>query len=288
MNKPTSASLFHYTKQANGLFGIIERGFRFSYCFEEFDETIARFIYRPAVEIARPIGSCEEKYGIAIPMICFCDIPISRADSHRTKYGDYCIGINKNVVRAQMPNINPVLYQSSKWIMNALKTLVESIPRQEQIDDYFKQTKSITKGKNVVDGASEIIKARCFGILPQLYLDAIPAVKLLLSLVKTDISKYDEREWRVFWEENIDIVFDLTEELFNQKRSEYNMKICDRYATFDSNIINHIIVPTENCVQCIIDKIKNSATILGKTATNDEKELLITKITTFERIDSDF
>ena len=92
----------------------------------------------------------------------------------------------------------------------------------------------------------------------------------------------------MFWEENIDIVFDLTEELFNQRRSEYNMKICDRYATFDSNIINHIIVPTENCVRCIIDKIKNSATILGKTATNDEKELLITKITTFERIDSDF
>lgn len=286
--KSSSASLFHYTKQANGLLGIIERGFRYSYCFEQFDETIARFISRPAVEMAKLLGSCDEKYGIAIPMICFCDIPISRADSHRDNYGDYCIGINKDVVRSQMPNINPVLYQSSSWIMHALKTLVESIPCQEQIDDYFKQAKSITQGKNTVDNASEIIKARRSGILPRLNFDAIPAVKMLLSLVKTDISKYDEREWRVFWEENIDIVFDLTEELFNQRRSEYNMKICDRYATFDSNIINHIIVPTENCVQCIIDKIKNSATILGKTATNDEKELLITKITTFERIDSDF
>lgn len=288
MSKPSSASLFHYTKQANGLFGIIEHGFRYSYCFEQFDETVARFINRPVVQMARPISSCEQKYGIAIPMICFCDIPISRADSHRTNYGDYCIGINKEVVRSQMPNINPVLYQSSSWIMHALKTLVESIPRQEQIDDYFKQTKSITQGKNTVDGASEIIKAQSSGILPRLNFDAIPAIKLLLSLVKTDISKYDEREWRVFWEENIDIVFGLTEELFNQKKSDYNKKICDRYATFDSNIISHIIVPTENCVWCVIDKIKSSSTILGKTATNDEKELLITKITTFERIENDF
>lgn len=189
---------------------------------------------------------------------------------------------------AQMPNINPVLYQSSSWIMNALETLVESIPRQEQIEDYFEQIKPITQGKNPIDGASEIIKAHQSGNLSQLNIDTIPAVKLLLSLVKTDINKYDEREWRIFWEENIDIEFGLTEDLFYQKRTEYNKRINDRYATFDSNIINHIIVPTESCVPCIIDKIKDSATILGKTATNDEKELLITKITTFERIENDF
>ena len=285
---PSSSSLFHYTKQANSLFGIIEHGFRYSYCFEVFDETVARFINRPAVEMAKLLGSCEEKYGIAIPMICFCDIPISRADSHRANYGDFCIGLNKEIVRAQLPNINPVLYQSSSWIMNSLKTLVESIPRQEQIDDYFKQVEPLTQGKNTIDGASEIIKAHRLGRLPQLNFDAIPAVKLLLSLVKTNISKYDEREWRVFWEENIDIKFGLTEELFNQKRTEYNNQICNRYATFDSNIINHIIVPTESCGPCTIDKIKRSPTILGKAATDDDKEILITKITTFERIDNDF
>lgn len=107
-------------------------------------------------------------------------------------------------------------------------------------------------------------------------------------MVKTDISKYDEREWRIFWDEDIDIKFGLTEELFNQKRTEYNNQICNRYATFDSNIINHIIVPTECCVPCTIDNIKKSATILGKAATDDDKEILITKITTFERIENDY
>ena len=240
--KSSSASLFHYTKKANGLFGIIEHGFRYSYCFEVFDETISRFIYRPAVEMAKLLCSYEEKYGIAIPMICFCDIPISRADGHRANYGDFCIGLNKEMVRAQLPNINPVLYQSSSWIMHTLKTLVESIPRQEQIDDYLKQIKPLTQGKTAVDGASEIIMAHRSGNLPRLNIDAIPAVKLLLSLVKTDIS----------------------------------------------NIINHIIVPTESCIPCTIDKIKRSSTILGKVATDDDKEMLITKITTFERIDNDF
>lgn len=286
--KSSSASLFHYTKKANGLFGIIEHGFRYSYCFEVFDETISRFIYRPAVEMAKLLCSYEEKYGIAIPMICFCDIPISRADGHRANYGDFCIGLNKEMVRVQLPNINPVLYQSSSWIMHTLKTLVESIPRQEQIDDYLKQIKPLTQGKTAVDGASEIIMAHRSGNLPRLNIDAIPAVKLLLSLVKTDISKYDEREWRIFWEENIDIEFGLTEEIFNQKRDEFNNRISNQYATFDSNIINHIIVPTESCIPCTIDKIKRSSTILGKVATDDDKELLITKITTFERIDNDF
>lgn len=286
--RPSSSSLFHYTKQASGLFGIIENGFRYSYCFEAFDETIAQFINRHAFEMAKPIGSCKEKYGIAIPMICFCDIPLSRANSHRSNYGNFCIGLNKEKVKAQLPNINPVLYQSSNWISHALKTLVESLPQQEQIDDYFNQIKPITQGKNAVGGASEINKAHRSGSLPQLNLDAIPAVKLLLSLVKTDISKYDEREWRIFWDENINIEFGLTEELFNQKRNEYNKKKINQYATFDCNIINHIIAPTECCVQCIIEKIKKSDTILGKMATDDDKEILITKIMTFERIENDF
>lgn len=222
--RPSSSSLFHYTKQASGLFGIIENGFRYSYCFEAFDETIAQFINRHEFEMAKPIGSCKEKYGIAIPMICFCDIPLSRANSHRSNYGNFCIGLNKEKIKAQLPNINPVLYQSSNWITHALKTLVESLPQQEQIDDYFNQIKPITQGKNAVGGASEINKAHRSSSLPQLNLDAIPAVKLLLSLVKTDISKYDEREWRIFWDENINIEFGLTEELFNQKRNEYNKK----------------------------------------------------------------
>lgn len=285
---PSSSSLFHYTKKTNGLIGIIEKGFRYSYCFEEFDETVARFINRPAVEKARILNPCEEKYGIAIPMICFCDIPLSRADSHRSNYGDFCIGLNKEKVRVQLSNINPVLYQSSNWIMHTLETLVESLPCQEQQEDYFKQVESITQGRNAVNGASEIVKAQRSGRLSLLNFDAISAVKLLLSLVKTDISKYDEREWRVFWDENIDIEFGLTEELFNQKRVEFNKRISNQYATFDIGIINHIIVPTEHCVPCIIDKIKKSETILGKTATDDDKEMLITKIMTFERIENDF
>ena len=280
--------MFHYTKNGSSLLGIIEHGFRFGYCFEELDETIARFIYRPSVEMAKILGSCEEKYGIAIPMICFCDIPISRADGHRANYGDFCIGLNKEMVRTQLPNINPVLYQSSSWIMHTYKTLVESIPRQEQIDDYFKQIELLTQGKTAADEASEIIKAHLSGNLPRLEIEAIPAVKLLLSLVKTDISKYDEREWRIFWEENIDIKFGLTEELYNQKRTEYNNQIKNQYATFVSNIVNHIIVPTESYVPCVIDKIKNSTTILGKAATEGDKEMLITRITTFERIENDF
>ena len=257
--KSSSASLFHYTKKANGLFGIIEHGFRYSYCFEVFDETISRFIYRPAVEMAKLLCSYEEKYGIAIPMICFCDIPISRADGHRANYGDFCSGLHRR--DGHDTRLRPHSQPHVRCVLPAAG-----------------------HRRYLFSGGM----AHRSGNLPRLNIDAIPAVKLLLSLVKTDISKYDEREWRIFWEENIDIEFGLTEEIFNQKRDEFNNRISNQYATFDSNIINHIIVPTESCIPCTIDKIKRSSTILGKVATDDDKEMLITKITTFERIDNDF
>lgn len=47
----------------------------------------------------------------AIPMVCFCDIPLSQIQQHVERYGKYAIGVTKDF--AKRNNITPVLYLDS-------------------------------------------------------------------------------------------------------------------------------------------------------------------------------
>ena len=47
----------------------------------------------------------------AIPMVCFCDIPLSQIQKHVEQYGKYGIGVTKAF--AKKNNITPVLYMDS-------------------------------------------------------------------------------------------------------------------------------------------------------------------------------
>ncbi len=71
-----SNSFFHYTTQ-EGLLGILQEGFKATYCKEQFKN-----------------GEGEIKY-IGIPMISFCDIPLSLLSE--VVYGDrgYAIGMKR-------------------------------------------------------------------------------------------------------------------------------------------------------------------------------------------------
>ncbi len=44
----------------------------------------------------------------AIPMVCFCDLPLSQIRKHTKTYGEYALGLSKEwAIKKQ---INPVLY----------------------------------------------------------------------------------------------------------------------------------------------------------------------------------
>jgi hypothetical protein len=59
----SAQTLFHFTKSAEALIGILREEFKPRYCLE--DQTVMR----------HPDG--PNMLELAIPMVCFCDIPLS-------------------------------------------------------------------------------------------------------------------------------------------------------------------------------------------------------------------
>ena len=103
-------TLFHFTKKLTNLQSILQNGLRFSYCFEEFGD-----------------GN-----GIALPMVCFCDIPLLRTPQHRKRYGNYMIGLTKDFFRQDTTfKLNPVMYRYSSLVkydgVDFFKTQVEMV-----------------------------------------------------------------------------------------------------------------------------------------------------------------
>ena len=77
---PKSNTLFHFTKNAKSLKGILKNGFLPRYCREDIK-------YLKNAEASK---DC-----LGYPMVCFCDIPLSRISEHTKFYGSYGLGMTK-------------------------------------------------------------------------------------------------------------------------------------------------------------------------------------------------
>jgi len=89
-------SLLHFTRTKTNLVSILENGFYPRYCLEDFSETGVDFRHE----------SKDKKF--AIPMVCFCDIPLSKIEEHTKFYGEYGIGLKK--AWGKQNKLNPLLY----------------------------------------------------------------------------------------------------------------------------------------------------------------------------------
>ena len=70
--KPKSHTLFHFTKSRDTLKLVLKNGFWPRYCLEDIQW----------------IGEDRFPY-ISIPIVCFCDIPLSRIQEHVGCYGEF-------------------------------------------------------------------------------------------------------------------------------------------------------------------------------------------------------
>lgn len=261
MKNSHSSSLFHFTRNFNSLVSIIQEGFRFSYSGEQ--------ITRASISGVPP----TDNIFVALPMISFCDIPIELCEEHRSKYGDYAIGINKNqLIKHTGGLLSPVHYTlTDNPIRGAYahhKAYIEHLKRKNEILAARPPQDVHIKGHNGIvytqahifdtkkDGI-EILSAIFFSWKEQEYASfSLGFTKnYFCSHNGNEFCAYDECEWRIIIPEDrelngIAVPWFWSEEKYKEwKQSQqntfldwdYQLKLPDEYIT-------DIIVPSqEDC-----------------------------------------
>lgn len=142
--KPKSHTLFHFTKSADTLKLMLKGGFWPRYCLEDIHWLV------------------NEKFPyIAYPMVCFCDIPLSRIQEHVGFYGEFGLGLTKEW--AESNGLNPVSYVSSGNNMTASLIELNDHANKHESDEDKEATKKTMRyiyahskplnGSMVVDGS---------------------------------------------------------------------------------------------------------------------------------------
>lgn len=290
LNNINASSLFHFTGQFDILQKIIRNGIRFSYAFED----LSYDVVNPVAPYLDDLGKSFERLGVAIPMISFCDIPIVRASNHIDRYGEYMIGLDKSMI-IDMYNdiINPVIYMESNNLYLAFRDLA-SIPT-EMFEEILKKIMHISKEDE--DSRSKLINEE----MPK-YVNRIFNVRFMMGLTKPvsdsfdNYCYYDEREWRAFWPDNHSDErgwkWDVTREKHDKYKKEWNKELAnsnDGYMKFLPSTITHIVVKSESQISKTIDLLLHSKTIFGNANVEmDERLMLVSKITSMERISLDY
>lgn len=267
MNTVSADCLIHFTKKYTALKSIITNGLRYSYALEHF-QSYAPF---PKEYLENDEYNIE---GTAIPMICFCDIPLNLAQKHSNEYGHFFIAFDKQSLSLLLGNkLNPVYYINSDASYDVLEML-----KQRQCDQ------DISKVYDYMLAMSKPIKG-------------------------TDLSGrikdfYNEREWRTFyysddnqfcqWERNVRLKDGEEFRQFIQRKNKILYESNYAYLNLKSeDLVNYIVtyigIKDDSYRERIIKFIKDSKTIFGFRNISEATKLnLISKIISFERIKSDF
>lgn len=207
-------TLFHFTRNKENLMSILNSCFYPRYCLEDFYFTPGK----------------RTKW--AIPLVCFCDIPLSQIRNHTLKYGEYAIGLTKEW--AQMKGITPVLYtpKDSPLIKHSKESLYYLLNRGS----------ARKKGELTSPDLMEIAKYLSYLAF---YIKPYEGTVKINEKEQT-VKFYDEREWRYTIPENIIINNDgrmwITKKKFEDKVFVDNKnRVNEKYGlTFEPKYINYI------------------------------------------------
>ena len=244
---PISANtLFHFTRDIDTLFSIL------------------RSKFYPRLSLEQRIMS-KLDMRLAIPMVCFCDIPLSQITEHTLKYGEYAIGIKKDWAIKQ--GVSPILYvHDNSLILNTVLSEIKAI--SEEVLANPKGAASLRMRK---------------------FVDTVCMMKPYEGYdehIGKTIRYYDEREWRyVPTREKEDQFTYITEAVFHERsvREKINSENEKYGVEFNPDVINYLIVANDEDVLRLKHEIE---TIKGAYSYNSV-QLLMTRIISMERIRED-
>lgn len=287
-NNSHTSALFHYTKNQNILIGILKEGLKFSYCKEKFSEDLC----------------------LGIPMISFCDIPISNSFEHSSKYGQYAIALSKNrIMNEYRGALNPVNYFTSvSSVIAAFKLKDEAMCKKQELQNISKHSAGeevtlelegrVYKGKPLPhEQVQNALQLFVNSINYQYYsIQAIGFMKAYQSLREGKIQiNYDECEWRIVLPENAKIgnknlcKWFWSENDYDEWRINRKDKFIKEFPLlFSVEDIEYIIVPTKQLIPNFIKRLMKLDCICGEELTEKDKYILVSKVISLEQIKRDF
>lgn len=242
---PRSSTLFHFTKNVDVLKSVLLNGFWPRYCLEDI------------------AWQTLKKEFIAYPMVCFCDIPISRITEHVKFYGSFGLGLTKEW--GVKNNLNPVIYFSGS---NPLHQSIRHLTRLASTADDEKKKKAGLKEIRNILAYSKPVSGR-----------------MILRGEPVNKDFYQESEWR-FVPQHKKISDFLHETTYNNDKtlSNANKKTQENcMLKFSPVDVRYIFVPTDGDIPGVIDFLQ---TELGDVPIPDLR-VLMSRVTSLQSVTLD-
>lgn len=242
----SSSCLIHFTQDKESLLGILESNFKVYNCKES-------------------ISFSDKVSDFRIPMVSFCDIPLSQIKEHISKYGKYGIGLTKEWgIRKRL---NPVLYIAKKsFIAESYSTAFIHFIKDENPDNFSDEQKALI----------DVIR----------YIKNYEGTLTRKSQTTKNYRFSDEREWRYVPPVDEDCEMIVSESWYEvpENKKEMDARLNPLKLSFDPNDIKYIIIDNDSEINEFVDHLKK---VKGKNYTYHDIERLTTRILTCEQIMSD-
>jgi len=241
----SSNSVIHFTTSLEFVKGILQDGFKVKYCLEDNQVKTG-------------------KISAAVPMVSFCDIPLSEIKNHISKYGSYGIGIKKDW--AVKNGLNPVLYIERNSIL----------------------------GESLREAMMEFTKKDTTAIRTPLQKKLLDTVRYLKNYqrdlnrkgeVFKDYRFYDEREWRYVPDITHEPIIISPKQYLNPDiKKRANEQIGKVKLPFEAKHISYIILKDDTEISEFIEFLRKCF----KRSSLEDVDTLITRIMTVDQINNDF
>ncbi len=251
----SSNTFFHFTDSIENLTGILSNTFEPRYCLEKTEYLSSKVL---------------KNIEMAYPMVCFCDIPLSKIKKHIGVYGNYGIGLKKSW--GQRRNLSPVIYTRKN--ARTSKNIEQMINWSATNLNNVKNEKDLIKLKEFVSDFIMFTKPY-FG-------------EMFKNGKKIKRRFYDEREWR--WIPKIerkDTYIHLDKEAYfiEDFRNKANRLVALHYKlNFKPDDINYLIIDNESEIDSFIESIE----IIKNPFDAKTIKRLTSRIITKEQILNDF